>query len=97
MTPSTLKNRVKALLAKSATPELKRHGFRKRGNVYVRPTGDVCHLVDVQYSRWNDSSEVSFTLNCGVWMRGVTSSFRNVTEPVRSDQPIAAFKPGWGC
>jgi hypothetical protein len=76
-----LKNRINKLLMKSLTPILVQNGFNKRGSVYTRASRSLLHMVDVQHSRWNDTIEVSFTLNCGVYMPGVTSTFRNISEP----------------
>jgi hypothetical protein len=76
-----LRKRVDTLLGDCLTPELKRRGFRKKGALYSRAIERVTHLVDVQYSRWNDKERVSFTLNCGIHVRGVTSTFRGTREP----------------
>lgn len=76
-----LKTRVKNVVANSLAAKLRQHGFSKPANVYVRSSGDVFHMVDVQYSRWNDAKEVSFTLNCGVYVPGVTSRLGNLPEP----------------
>lgn len=79
-----LKNRVSHIMKESLTPLLKQHGFRKHGNVYIREVEPmVQHLVDIQFSRWNDAREVNFTLNCGIYVRGVTSTFMNVPERAR--------------
>jgi hypothetical protein len=34
-------------------------------------------LVDIQKSRWNDPSEARFTLNCGIYVRGVLTTYAN--------------------
>jgi len=83
MSGTTLKARAKKLLSESLTPALAHHGFKKERNRYVRPSGGVAQMVDVQYSRWNDKNEVSFTLNCSVYVPGVTSTFRSSPEPPR--------------
>lgn len=66
---------------------MKQCGFKKRGNLYVREVGHLLHMVDVQYSRWNDAGQLSFTLNCGIFIPGVTSRFRNAREP-KAPRPI---------
>ena len=75
-----MKARLKNIVARTVTPALKERGFKKAGDRFVR--GDaVVQLVDVQFSRWDNPNEASFTLNCGVWMSGVTSTYRNTAEP----------------
>ncbi len=76
-----LKERCARILRQSATPALKQQGFHRSGNVYLREVDGLLHMVDVQYSRWNDAKEVSFTLNCGVYVRGIASALRNGPEP----------------
>lgn len=80
----TLKERVARILGDSATMLLRQRGFQKRGNVYAyMVNSSLAHLVDVQHSRWNDPREVRFTLNCGVYVPGVTSAFTNTPDPSR--------------
>lgn len=81
MTHSGLKERLNKILLESIARRLKEHGFRKRGDVFSRECRRVVHLIDIQYSRWNDSTETNFTLNCGVYMPGITAAFRNSAEP----------------
>jgi hypothetical protein len=76
-----LKDRASKILSEAATATLKTRGFKKRGKAYIRQTGRLGHMVDTQFSRWNDGKEVSFTLNCGIYIPGVTSTFSNSPEP----------------
>jgi hypothetical protein len=78
-----LKNRTKTILANSLAARLKQYGFTKQGSAWIRTSGRILHVVDVQHSRWSDAKELSFTLNCGVYVPGVTSRFRNMREPHR--------------
>src|SRR5688572_11138937 len=72
---------VDGIVDQEVTPRLKLRGFRKKGGVYVHRVEQITHILDVQYSRWNDESEASFTLNCGVHVPNVTSKFRGRPEP----------------
>lgn len=78
-----VKNRVNEILRQSISDILKHRGFQKQGMLYVRRLGDVLHMIEVQRSRWNDTTRQSFTLNCGVYVPGVTSAFRNTTDAER--------------
>jgi hypothetical protein len=75
--PSILDKRINEILKQSVTPVLKREGFGKKGLVYSSDRGPLCWLVDIQKSRWNDPSEARFTLNCGIYVRGVLTAYAN--------------------
>lgn len=53
----------------------------RRGQLYIRDRDHVFHMVDIQYSRWNDAAKASFTLNAGIYVPGVTSTFRKRPDP----------------
>lgn len=74
-------NRVNKVIRQSLSDVLKRHGFQRTGALYVRRFGDMLHMIEAQHSRWNDTTRKSFTLNCGVYVPGVTSTFWNTPEP----------------
>lgn len=76
-----LKDRVNGILRESLSRELKCYGFHKRGDLYVRRLGELCHIIDVQRSRWNDTHRISVTINCGIYVPGVTSAYWNTPEP----------------
>ena len=82
MTP-TFRTRLNAILKEWVTPLLEPHGFRKRNNVYERRVGDTAWIVDVQWSRWKSTDRAEFTLNCGVFVAGVTSVYFNRPDPSR--------------
>lgn len=86
MTQTNLKDRAKRILAESAAPCLLKSGFSKNGNRFVRATGKFAHVIEVQYSRWNNTDELTFTFNCGVWLRGVTSAY--LKNPEKSEPRI---------
>lgn len=79
-TSGDLKSRTRALLT-SAAKVLRENDFIKRGNTYAHDNGHVIQLVDIQYSTWNDVREISFTLNCGVYVRGLAGAFRDSADP----------------
>ena len=76
-------NRLNSILKNNVTPLLKEVGFSKRRLVYVKDIGEISWLVDIQKSRWNDEVEAQFTLNCGVYVPDVLSTYANMAEPTR--------------
>ena len=79
-TGSDPKSRARALLM-SAAKVLRENDFIKRGNTYAHNNGRFIQLVDIQYSMWNDVRDISFTLNCGVYVRGLAGAFRDSADP----------------
>ena len=75
------KNRVNEILRTSLSVLLESRGFEKQSALYVRRLDDILHMIEVQRSRWNDLQRQSFTLNCGVYVPGITSAFWNAPEP----------------
>jgi hypothetical protein len=76
-----LKKRAAVVLREGIAEQLEKEGFRRERQVYLRERGQMMHLLDVQYSQWNDETEVTFTLNCGIYREDVTSLFRNAAPP----------------
>jgi hypothetical protein len=74
-------SRLKWVLKLWLAPLLKSYGFKKSGGAYVREDRELAWLVDVQRSLWNDAFEVQFTLNCGIYVPGVVSTYVNRPEP----------------
>jgi Domain of unknown function (DUF4304) len=60
---------------------LNNRGFKKSGHLYTHKAGKIIQMVEVQRSRWNDRNMVAFTLNGGIHVSGVTSTFRRKPEP----------------
>ncbi|WP_081426529.1 DUF4304 domain-containing protein [Sorangium cellulosum] len=77
------KNRINKIIHEALSGALTPYGFKQRGDDYIRRIGDVSHVVNTQRSRWNEGNRVSFTLNCGVHVSHVTSTFRNLPEPAQ--------------
>ncbi len=61
------------IVKKFISPQLKVAGFKKKSETWNRNINDIVHVINVQESRWNDSGEVSFTLNIGIMVRSVES------------------------
>ena len=83
VTPAMAKGRVDEVLQGSIAEILKLRGYRKHANLHVRAVGAVCHMIEVQFSSWSPKNADRFTLNCGVYVPGVTSVFWNKPEPQR--------------
>ncbi|WP_437630347.1 DUF4304 domain-containing protein [Sorangium sp. So ce854] len=77
------KNRISKIIHEALFGTLAPYGFKRRGDDYVRRIGAVSHVVNAQRSRWSEGNRVSFTLNCGVHVAHVTSTFRNLPEPAQ--------------
>lgn len=58
---------------------LKPRGFRKNGQLFTRPLGDVDHLVQLQKGTSSTAARVSATVNLAVWVRALA--------PVRAGRP----------
>lgn len=63
------------------TPVLAAQDFKRKRYVYERKQGDVSWIVEVQRSQWSDASVLDFTMNCGVYISGVVSTFALRPEP----------------
>ncbi|MEZ5345226.1 MAG: DUF4304 domain-containing protein [Pyrinomonadaceae bacterium] len=70
-----LNKRLNTISKNQVYMRLKDLGFRKNGAVYSRVTGGITWLIEVQRSQWNDQSELRFTLNVGVYVPGVWSTY----------------------
>ncbi|MBI1922766.1 DUF4304 domain-containing protein [Candidatus Poribacteria bacterium] len=88
--------RLTAILKKHLTPLLKPLGFRKRGNIYELCRGELSWIIDVQRSRWNDTEEAQFTLNCGVYVKGVLSTYLDLPEPNAPTLPYCCISVRMG-
>jgi len=75
--------KLNSILKNQVTPFLKELGFKKNLLIYSRDVGELKWLIDIQKSRWNDESEAQFTLNFGVYVPGVLSTYANMPEPAK--------------
>jgi hypothetical protein len=58
---------LKRIIATSLVPALKELSYRKNGLTFIRKVNDVCHVLNVQKSTWNQDDCSSFTINIGVY------------------------------
>jgi Domain of unknown function (DUF4304) len=63
MQPSELKKRILSALKDLLNPV----GYRKSGSLFSKQLCDVVHLIEVQSSSENTSSESRFTVNIGIF------------------------------
>ena len=56
---------IKAMVASLHQTRLKALGFRKSGATWVRPLSWP-QVINIQLSKWNSSTEASFTVNLGI-------------------------------
>lgn len=81
----TFNSRLKAIVEEHVSPVLSHSGFQKRKDVYQKELPNLAWIIDVQRSRWSDASEAQFTLNCGVFVPGVISTYTNRPERAQVD------------
>lgn len=83
MTPGGKKidKRREAFMTRLITPILRDAGFSGGPSKFSRAEGSLQHVVEVQRSQWNTSTDRQFTLNCGVFVPGVVSVFRDAADP----------------
>ena len=79
--PNTLDNRLNAILKKEVTPLLRALKFKKRRLNYAYGFDELCWLVNIQKSQWNNQEQSRFTVNCGVYIPGIVSVYANISEP----------------
>jgi hypothetical protein len=60
---------LKRIIATSLVPALKELSYRKNGLTFIRKVNDVCHVLNVRKSKWNQDDCSSFTINIGVYRR----------------------------
>jgi hypothetical protein len=53
--------------------------------VYEKKFDGLTWIVDIQRSHWDDAAQAQFTLNCGVFIPGVTSLYLNRPDRIRID------------
>lgn len=77
------KDRVQRVLQQSVGDVLKRRGYQKQTSRYVRASGELTQMIDVQLSQWSQNKATRFTLNCGVYVPGLSSAYWNTPDPAR--------------
>jgi hypothetical protein len=76
-----LRQRMEATLQEWVTPILAAEGFRKRKNVYERRFSEMAWVVDIQWGQFKNAVDADWTLNCGVFVEGVTSAYFDRPDP----------------
>lgn len=54
---------------------LKKHSFKKKGNNIARLLPELSWTLNVQSSKWNNSEEVEFTINTGLFTDKLFGTF----------------------
>lgn len=72
-----LDRRLNELLKQWINPVLKQAGFKKKNLSYVADRGSLSWYLNVQRSQWNSQEKLEFTVNCGVFVPGVVSTWTN--------------------
>ena len=72
---------MEVILQEWVTPTLAKEGFRKRKNVYERRFTEMAWVVDIQWGQFKNDVDADWTLNCGVFVEGVTSAYFNRPDP----------------
>lgn len=61
-------------IAGLVAPFMKQHHFRRKKHIWWREYEHTTEIVDLEKSRWNDSSEASFRVNLGLYWPHVHGS-----------------------
>lgn len=85
-----LEQRLQQLAKNWVEPYLKPLDFKKRSFTYTKPLDDLWWLLNFQRSRWNDRNHNAFTVNLGVYVRGIAELLRG-SEPSNPTIPDCAF------
>lgn len=75
MANSILQKRFRQIIREGIDPVLKAAGFVKQGQVYRRQLPELWWVLDVQRSRWNTADECDFTVNVGIHVPRVRSTY----------------------
>ncbi|MBH0161862.1 DUF4304 domain-containing protein [Fictibacillus sp. 26RED30] len=65
----------KQILKETIAPLLKMHGFKKKGNNFVRTFLGFSWTINVQSSSWNTSEDVAFTINIGISVESLYGTY----------------------
>lgn len=88
---SPFDSRLTKILGLSITPLLKAEGFSKNRKCYHRKHETLTWVIELQKSRWNDQQQMQFTLNCGIYIPGVISTYINRSEPKNPEIPFCCI------
>lgn len=72
--------RFAEFLGSWVTPTLRSLGFKKRGMTYRKDLDECSWFANIQRSRWNSDGVTRFTLNIGVYVPGVFSTYSGLEE-----------------
>lgn len=72
---SVFHERIATIKKQWITPYLKERKFKVKGNLYSFQKQTLEWIIDIQTSRWNTAAAGSLTLNCGVYVPGVVSTY----------------------
>jgi hypothetical protein len=78
---SLLRKRMRDIVSRSIVPELEGFVADPTARTYVKGSGAVVYVVDVQPSVKSRSAVVSFTVNCGVYIHDVVCRFQGRPAP----------------
>lgn len=78
---SPLEQRFNNVIKKALTGPLALHGFRKRSRVFMRRFDTLAWVIDVQRYKYNTQEEITFTVNCGIYVPRVLSLYAGLPEP----------------
>jgi hypothetical protein len=84
---SPYERRIQSILKQYATPILQENGFSRDRSRYYRQLSELMWLVEIQRSSFNDSTEASFTISCGIFVPGFVPRYLGMKEPIRPQCP----------
>ena len=72
---------------------LQENDFRKRGNHFYKDNGSVGYCVNIQNDKWNNTNQIRFTLNVGIF----TDAFWLECEDFKNTGIIPTFPKEYDC
>ncbi|MBH5316492.1 DUF4304 domain-containing protein [Paenibacillus sp. GSMTC-2017] len=64
----TMQDVLKQIIKETIAPLLKKEGFRKQGNNFVKAFSEYSATLNIQSSKWNTRNEAEFCFNTGIYV-----------------------------
>lgn len=91
---SPFEPRLQSILRNEVTPLLKSCGFIKSRSIYTKVLDGVTWVIDVQRSIYNAKDQMSFTLNCGIFVPGTMQIYAGRKQPSIANECVVSARIG---
>lgn len=72
--------RLKGIQLRLLHESLGKFGYSKHGNLYACKESELVRVIDLNKSKTSSKSEITFTLDCGIYIPGVVAFYCNKSE-----------------